>query len=51
MCLFHMMSNSVKDKTTTLSDNEMYIPVIKDEDNHSNDVDFDQSSDDYDNEG
>lgn len=47
----HMVSNSLEDKTATLSDDEMYIPVTKDENNHSTNVESNQSMDVDDNEG
>lgn len=52
ICPFpHTMSNSVADETTTSSDDEMCIPVTKNEDSHSTLVDSNQSSDSDDNEG
>lgn len=42
----YMVSNSVKDETTTSNDNGIYIPATKNENDHSTDVESNQSSDD-----
>lgn len=41
----HMVNYSVEDKTTITNGDEMYILVMKDEGDHSTDVESNQSSD------
>lgn len=52
LCPFpHMVSSSREDETTKSGDNEIYIPVMKDEDIPSTDINSNQSSNGDNNEG